>query len=74
MELQNRTSMSEITIRTAKIRLENEKNFLVTIAIVCFVLAATVLPFIIMSFVSFVNATNRLEGDDSKIAVPSYAH
>ena len=72
MELQNRTSMSEITIRTAQIRLENENNFLVTIAIVCFILAATVLPFIIMTFVTIVNATNRLEGDDSKIAVPSY--
>ena len=74
MELQNRTGMSEVTIRTVQIRLENEKNFLVTIAIVCFALAATVLPFIIMTFVTIVNATNRsLEGDDSKIAVPSYA-
>ena len=72
MELHNRTSMSEITIRTAKIRLENEKNFLVTIAIVCFVLAATVLPFIIISFVSFVKATNKLKGDDNKIVAPSY--
>ena len=30
IELQNRTGMSEVTIRTAQIRLENEKNFLVT--------------------------------------------
>ena len=72
MELQNRTSMSEVTIRTVQIRLENEKNFLVTIAIVCFVLAATVLPFIIMSFVSFVNATNKLKGDDNKFAASSH--
>jgi Mg2+ and Co2+ transporter CorA len=72
MELHNRTGMSEITIRTAKIRLENEKNFLVTIAIVCFVLAATVLPFIIMSFTSFVEVTKRLEGDDNKFVAPSY--
>ncbi|CAB3998378.1 adenosine receptor A2a-like [Paramuricea clavata] len=74
MELQNRTSMSEVTIRTAQIRLENEKNFLVTIAIVCLALAATVLPFLIISFVSLVEVTNRLKGDDSKIVVPSYAH
>jgi Na+/melibiose symporter-like transporter len=74
MELQNRTSMSEITIRTVQIRLENEKNFLVTIAIVCFVLAATVLPLIVISFVSFVKATNKLKGDDNKIVVPSYTH
>jgi uncharacterized membrane protein YqjE len=74
IELQNRTGMSEVTIRTAKIRLENEKNFLVTIAIVCFALAATVLPFITMSFVSLVEVTKRLEGDDNKFAASSYTH
>jgi uncharacterized membrane protein YqjE len=72
MELQNRTGMSEVTIRTAKIRLENEKNFLVTIAIVCFALAATVLPFLTMSFTSLVEVTKRLEGDDNKFVAPSY--
>lgn len=36
--------VNEATSRTTKIRLENEKHFLCTIAIVCFVMAFTLLP------------------------------
>jgi hypothetical protein len=38
--------MSEATARTIKLRLKNENNFLLTIAIVCFILAMTILPFL----------------------------
>ena len=37
-------NISEAAARSIRIRLENEKNFLITIAIVCFILAFTFVP------------------------------
>lgn len=50
-ELRTRTDMNETTVRTTTLRLKNESNFLVTITIICFIQAATILPFLTMSFV-----------------------
>ena len=44
-ELQSRQDMNPATERTIKIKLRNESNFIVTIAIVCFVLGVSILPF-----------------------------
>jgi hypothetical protein len=43
-ELHKRQNSSEDNIRMMKIRLERERNFLITIAIVCSILALTLLP------------------------------
>ena len=37
-------------MKTIKLRLKNEKNFLVTIAIACLILGITTLPFLILEF------------------------
>ena len=42
--LYKRQDLNEASIRMIKVRLESENNFLTTIAIVCFVLAFTLLP------------------------------
>ncbi len=49
--LYKRQDLNEASIRMIKIRLESEKNFLTTIAIVCFVLAFTLLPMLTIVFV-----------------------
>lgn len=49
MRLQRRHGIGEVTARTIKLRLENEKNFLSSIVIICFALVVTVLPFLILS-------------------------
>ena len=53
--LYKRQDLNEASIRMIKIRLEREKQFLITIAIVCFVLAFTLLPIltILLVFVMF---------------------
>ena len=50
-ELYKRQDLSQASIRMTKTRLESEKNFLITIAIVCFVLALTLLPPLTATFV-----------------------
>lgn len=56
-ELQSRQDMNPATERTIKIKLRNESNFIVTIAIVCFVLGVSILPFLTLSLEIIVNAT-----------------
>ena len=53
--LYKRQDLNETSIRMIKIRLQTEKQFLITIAIVCFVLAFTQLPMltIVLVFVMF---------------------
>ncbi len=53
--LYKRQDLNEASMRMIKIRLESEKQFLTTIAIVCFVLAFTLLPIlsIVLVFVIF---------------------
>ena len=55
LHILSRTDMNEVAIRTTKIRLKNEKNFLVTIALVCCVLAVTILPYVAISFVFWID-------------------
>lgn len=55
-ELQSRHDMNAETEWTTKIRLENEKNFMVTIAIICLFLGVLVLPFLTFSFLIILNA------------------
>ena len=55
LHILSRTDMNEVAIRTTKIRLKNEKNFLLTIALVCCVLAVTVLPYVAISFVFWID-------------------
>ena len=54
LKIQRRSDMNEATKRTFELRLQNEKHFLFTIAIACFVLAAAVLPFVTASFIFFI--------------------
>ena len=54
LKIQRRTDMNDATKRTFELRLQNEKHFLFTIAIACFVLAAAVLPFVTASFIFFI--------------------
>lgn len=54
LKIQRRTDMNEASKRTFELRLKNEKHFLFTIAIACFVLAAAALPFVTMSFIFLV--------------------
>ena len=54
--VQRKDDMNEATARTIKLRLKNENNFLLTIAIVCFILALTILPFTTMAFIFILNA------------------
>ncbi|XP_028406016.1 uncharacterized protein LOC114528543 isoform X2 [Dendronephthya gigantea] len=49
--LQTRSDMNETAVRTMKLRLKNENNFLLTIALVCFILAATILPFLTLALI-----------------------
>ena len=49
--LYKRQDLNQASIRMIKIRLESENNFLTTIAIVCFVLAFTLLPMLTIAFV-----------------------
>ena len=60
--LRTRQDMNETTMKTIKLRLKNENNFLVTIAIACLILGITTLPFLIIRFFWFVVAS----GEDSK--------
>ena len=53
LKIQRKTDMNEATKRTFELRLQNEKHFLFTIAIACFVLAGAVLPFVTASFIFF---------------------
>ena len=49
--LYKRQDLSEVSIRMIQKKLESENNFLKTIAIVCFVLAFTLMPALTVSFV-----------------------
>ena len=53
--LQRTQDMNVATMRTIKLRLKNENNFLVTIAIVCLMLAVMSLPFLTMAFILVMN-------------------
>jgi hypothetical protein len=48
--MQSNDRINDATTTTIKLRLKNENNFLLTIAIVCFILALTTLPFATMVF------------------------
>lgn len=55
-KLLRRQDVSELTFRTIKSRLENEKRFLFTIGITCFILVLTVLPGLcLLTFNAFSN-------------------
>ena len=71
LDLQKRQDLSEATVRTTKIRLKMEYNFLRTIAIVCFLLAATVLAFLTMAFMYVFAATEKSEKNYNQ-SLPSY--
>ena len=45
-KLQARCDLNKTAVRTIKLRLKNENNFLVTIAIVCVILAVINLPYV----------------------------
>lgn len=64
--VQRRSDMNEATRRAAKKRLQTEKNFLATIVIVCFVLAATSIPFLTLAFMQ-VNDTLETLRQDAKL-------
>ena len=66
--LHSRSDMSEVDKRTTKIRLQNEKSFLFTIAVVCGVLVVTVLPFVTISFVFWID----LIKENNKRSPPQY--
>ena len=57
--IQRKDHMNEATARTIQLRLKNENNFLVTIAIVCFIFALTTLPFATMSFTTTFNVITK---------------
>ena len=71
-ELKRRGNMSETTARTIKIRLKNENNFLLTTAIICFVLAVSILPFMTISFIIILEAIISKKTENEKNDVPSY--
>ena len=58
--LYKREDSNENNIRMIEIRLQNEKNFLITIAIVCFVLVVTVLPGLIILFITILFSKNSI--------------
>ena len=73
-ELQARCDLNETTERTMKLRLKNENNFLVTIAIVCFILAVTKLPLMTMAFMLQFEWSEYSEKNSDKVVVafPSF--
>ena len=58
-ELQMRSDVNETAVRTIKLRLKNENTFLLTIALVCFILAATILPFLTLALILIYNWTKN---------------
>ena len=66
-------NISEAAARSIRIRLENEKNFLITIAIVCFILAFTYVPsFVGMLLLHLGNHVSSLNRSEIKILAALY--
>lgn len=63
--------MSETNVNAIKTRLKKENNFLLTIAIVCFILAVTILPFFTTVF-SVYGQSDRKPRENYHKDVPPY--
>ena len=70
-ELQKRQDMNEATERTIRIHLKHQNNFILTIAIVCFISGVSILPELTMTFIISLNATTRSE-QATEYVIPSY--
>ena len=70
-ELQKRQDMNVATGRTITIHLKHQNNFILTIAIVCFISGVPFLPELTMTFIISLNATTRSE-QATEYVIPSY--
>ena len=70
-ELQKKQDMNEATERTIRIHLKHQNNFILTIAIVCFISGVSILPELTMTFIISLNATTRSE-QATEYVIPSY--
>ena len=66
-----RQDMNATTERTVRIQLKRQNNFILTIAMACFISGMSILPELTMTFIINLNATTRLH-HATKYAIPSY--